>query len=35
MFRHFKDAIGKTFEEVIENIREVIALCLEEFKKML
>ncbi len=23
---------GKTFEEAIENIREVIAMCLEELK---
>lgn len=24
---------GKTYEEVIENIKDVIALCLEEFRK--
>ena len=23
---------GRTYEEVIENIRDVIALCLEEFR---
>ena len=23
---------GKTYEEVIENIRDVIALCLQDFK---
>ena len=23
---------GKTYEEVIENIKDVIALCLEDFK---
>ncbi len=24
---------GKTYEEVIENIKDVMALCLEEFRK--
>ena len=24
---------GRTYEEVIENIKDVIALCLEEFRK--
>jgi predicted RNase H-like HicB family nuclease len=24
---------GRTYEEVIENIRDVISLCLEDFKK--
>jgi len=26
-------AQGKTYEEVIENIRDVIALCIEELKE--
>ncbi len=24
---------GRTFEEAVENIKDVIALCLEDFKK--
>ena len=24
---------GKTYEEVVENIRDVIALCLEDYRK--
>jgi predicted RNase H-like HicB family nuclease len=26
------NAQGKTYEEVLENIKDVIAMCLEEFK---